>query len=326
MKKFKSEKILYVIIALLVIGLIAVGAATVYMGERLDDFESLNVSLPQSDSTASEDLAGSDSSIPATSDINIMLDYDSSNKCFVSKAPDFVLNGAEGEQVLVKLSNADGYEITSYSRTEGYLNASLEAPVDAENPESDTYHFTLQVKTEEAENVVADAVYEFTDDSDSRSILGQKLLGNTGVTFIAADYEPEMSDAVLNAVKDIHANAQLTQGMVSVSFAELSFNAENGWGKDISILDNTLSIGNGVDSPICMTDYTRSLEGAGMTEEYSVNDGVVLLYGEYEDAQSGYQPYIYQTDSYTMKIMALGQEQLSTAFQSTAEEPVEQTQ
>lgn len=326
MKNFKRERVLYIIIALITASMFAIEVALIRINQHIKDFESLNMTMSQSNSMDSEKLDDADSDVPISDEVTMALDYDGSKRCFISKSTDFVLNSPEGEQVMIQLPSFEWCEITSYSLTEGCMEVTIAAYIDAANPESDTYQFVFQAKTEMSDNIVADAVYEFSDSDGRLSILGQKVLGKAGVVFIADDYDPSMSDTVLQAVKEICANTQFMQGALHVSFGNMKFNSDTGWGKEVSISDNTLSVGSGVGDPICMTEYTRSLEGAGMTEEYSVNDGVVLLFGEYEDAKTGYQPFIYQTDSYTMKVMALSQEQLSTAFQSTAEEPLEQNQ
>lgn len=276
--------------------------------QQLQELEAANFSSEKAQPDGEEA-----ESAPVSSESTVLaLNYDAS-KGFVATSQDFLLK-KDDAFIRVSLPEADSYVVSAYSMENGYLE--IQMPYEKEGETTALYNISVHAVS--AADIAADASYEFSND-ESSLVLGQNVVGKAGIVIMASDYPDELSESVLETVHAIQNSACLSQGTLQVSFDKLAFQAENGWGASVDIADSTLSVGDGKsDTPICMTPFTRSLEGAGMSEEYQLDENTVLLYGDYKDANTGYQPYIYQTDSYAMKLMAVGQEQLAAAFQSAA--------
>lgn len=258
---------------------------------RLQDMSYLTPSLIKAGSQPTEDGTAK----PSKREGTILLDIEEGR--FIAISPSLPLLGEERDALVVELPKGD-YPLV-YDMEEGYLSFSI-------NEEH------IVVRNVSANDIEIDSIYEFMDDENNLIITAQKkVTENAGVSIVAAIQNKEHTESVLDTITEIYQNVYMHNGNTKLQILDLTFSPA--WSYRIVLDNSVIGIKNG-EELITISPYLHSLTGAGFTDELKINDIYSFLYGSYQEKESGYRPYMYTDDAGTLKIMATGEEALSSAL------------
>ena len=140
------------------------------------------------------------------------------------------------------------------------------------------------------------------------------LATESGEELIAGLQNSEKRDDILALAEYVMTNTTL--GDKSVQLSIENFKVNDNWAQSITVDKSVVSFGNG-EEDIIMSRFTNSLTGAGFTNSFEPVEGMKVSCGSFQDAATGYKPYMFTADSGTLKIMAKNTENLENAFATT---------
>lgn len=144
------------------------------------------------------------------------------------------------------------------------------------------------------------SMHTFSDDEGNTIAAG-------GVEDLFITVKPA-SEEMMNLLENIEILPY--NGQMNLAVEKLPINQAG----DIVVTDELVS-----NSHLNISVYNKSLEGTSFQNEITVAEWS-FMYGDYVDTESGLRPYIFKSDSCTLKIMASGDEALNIGISASLEE------
>lgn len=211
-----------------------------------------------------------------------------------------VLLGTRADCVAV--SFPEGEYAIEYDMESGYFSAEVDGG-------------KLVVQKISADEIYGDCLRLLATESGEELIAGQKIISaDAGISVVGILQNSEKRDDILALAEYVMTNTTL--GDKSVQLSIENFKVNDNWAQSITVDKSVVSFGNG-EEDIIMSRFTNSLTGAGFTNSFEPVEGMKVSCGSFQDAATGYKPYMFTADSGTLKIMAKNTENLENAFATT---------